>query len=313
MPDVSQLGFGTAGIGNHRRTYTDAESSELLQAAWDAGIRYFDTAPHYGLGLAERRLGDFLAGKPRSEYVVSTKVGRRLEPVAPPYGIDDEGFDVTATSRRRWDFGEDGVRDTLQDSLARLRLDHVDIAYLHDPERWDLSAALAGGVPALDRQRTAGLVGAVGVASMDSTALGAAASTDGVSVLMAAGRRTLATPDLASGLLDKWMARGEYVVAAAVFNGGLLSGPVTESSTFDYVPAPEDIRLRVRRISDICADHQTSLRTAALQYPLRHDAVRVVVVGGETPEQVGENAQALTTKVPDDLWADLVSEGLVPE
>jgi D-threo-aldose 1-dehydrogenase len=312
MPDVSQLGFGTAGIGNHRRKYTDAESSAVLQAAWDAGVRHFDTAPHYGLGLAERRLGDFLAGKARDDFVVSTKVGRRLESVEPPHGVDDEGFEVPATSQRRWDFGDDGVRDTLHDSLARLRLDHVDIAYLHDPERWDLSPALATGVPALQRQETAGLVGAAGVASMDSAALAAAAMTDGVSVLMAAGRRTLATPDLAPELLDRWTARGQYVVAAAVFNGGLLSGQVNESSTFDYGPAPEHIRLRVQRISDVCADHRASLRAAALQYPLRHDAVRIVVVGGDTPEQVRQNAEALTTNVPDDLWTDLRSQGLVP-
>jgi D-threo-aldose 1-dehydrogenase len=312
MPDVSQLGFGTAGIGNHRRKYTDAESSAVLEAAWDVGIRHFDTAPHYGLGLAERRLGDFLTRKARHEYVVSTKVGRRLESVEPPHDVDDEGFEVAATSRRRWDFSGDGVRDTLHDSLARLRLDHVDIAYLHDPERWDLSAALAAGVPALRHQETAGLIGSAGVASMDSTALCAAAMTDGVSVLMAAGRRTLATPDLGTELLDSWMARGQSVVAAAILNGGLLSGPVNESSTFDYVPAPANIRIRVQRISDICADHRTSLRTAALQYPLRHDAVRVVVVGGETPEQVRQNAQALTAKVPDGLWSDLASEGLVP-
>lgn len=312
MPDVSQLGFGTAGIGNHRRKYTDAESSAVLEAAWDVGIRHFDTAPHYGLGLAERRLGDFLTGKARHEYVVSTKVGRRLESVEPPHDVDDEGFEVPATSRRRWDFSGDGVRDTLHDSLARLRLDHVDIAYLHDPERWDLAAALAAGVPALRQQETAGLIGSAGVASMDSTALGAAAMTDGVSVLMAAGRRTLATPDLGTELLDSWMARGQSVVAAAILNGGLLSGPVNESSTFDYVPAPARIRIRVQRIFDICADHRTSLRTAALQYPLRHDAVRVVVVGGETPEQVRQNAQALTAKVPEGLWRDLASEGLVP-
>jgi D-threo-aldose 1-dehydrogenase len=312
MPDVSQLGFGTAGIGNHRRTYTDAESSELLQAAWDAGIRYFDTAPHYGLGLAERRLGDFLAGKPRSEYVVSTKVGRRLEPVAPPHGIDDEGFDVAATSQRRWDFSDDGIGQTLRDSLTRLRVAHVDVAYLHDPERWDLSGALASGMHALGVQQAEGFVLAPGVASMDSAALRVAVQVEGVAALMAAGRHTLATPDLAPQTLDGCLARGQVVVAAAVFNGGLLTGPVDESSTFDYAPAPEPVRRRVQRIADICADHETSLRTAALHYPLRHAAVQAVVVGGETPLQVRQNAAALMEEVPDALWQDLASEGLVP-
>jgi D-threo-aldose 1-dehydrogenase len=312
VPNASQLGFGTAGIGNHRRSRTDAEAHEVLQAAWDVGIRHFDTAPHYGLGLAEQRLGDFLAGKPRDAYVVSTKVGRRLEPAAPPHEIDDEGFDVVASARRTWDFTESGIRRTLHDSLARLRLDHVDIAYLHDPERWDLAAALAAGVPAMGSLTEEGLVGTPGVASMDAPALGAAAGTLGVVALMAAGRHTLATPDVSSDLLDGCVRRGQFMIAAAVFNGGLLSGPIDESSTFDYAPAPEALRRRVLRIADVCADHGTLMRTAALHYPLRHAAVSTVVVGGDTPEQVRHNAADLMTDVPPALWADLAEEGLVP-
>jgi D-threo-aldose 1-dehydrogenase len=314
MADITftRLGYGTASIGNHREELSDAEAGRILEAAWSSGIRYFDTAPHYGLGLAERRLGRFLAGQPRDQYVVSTKVGRLLQPNPAGAGhLDDEDFVVPATYRRVWDFSAAGVRRSIEESLDRLGLDRVDVLYLHDPERWDLHRGLAEGMPALVQARDEGLATAVGVGSMQNAALIAAARTGAADLLMVAGRYTLADQSGAADLLDACRHNKVGIVAAAVFNGGLLAGPVTAQSTFDYRPAPPAVLARTRRIEAVCADLGVPLRAAALQYPLRNPAVRSVVVGGTSPDQVRENAADVARDIPPQLWERLRADGLV--
>jgi D-threo-aldose 1-dehydrogenase len=314
MAEVSlpRLGYGAASIGNHRKALVDAEADRILEAAWGSGIRYFDTAPHYGLGLSERRLGRFLAGRPRDEYVVSTKVGRLLEP--DPAGadhLDDEDFVVPATYRRVWDFSAAGVRRSIEESLARLGLDRVDVLYLHDPERWDLRRGLAEGLPALVRARDEGLTTAVGIGSMQTAALLAAARTGAADLLMVAGRYTLADQIGAAELLDACRENEVGIVAAAVFNGGLLAGPITAASTFDYGPTPSAVLARARRIEAVCASFDVPLRAAALQYPLREPTVRSVVVGGTSPDQARENAADMARDIPPQLWERLRAEGLM--
>src|SRR5919205_4164171 len=189
MAEISlpRLGYGAAGLGNHRTQLSDADADRILEAAWVSGIRYFDTAPHYGLGLSERRLGRFLAGLPRDQYVVSTKVGRLLQPNPAGAGLlDDEDFIVPATYRRVWDFSPAGVRRSMEESLGRLGLDRVDVLYLHDPERWDLRRGLAEGLPALVRLRDEGLTTGIGIGSMQTAALVAAARTGVPDLLMVA-------------------------------------------------------------------------------------------------------------------------------
>lgn len=313
MSDLAfdRLGYGTAGIGNHIRPLTDDQARELLETAWEGGIRHFDTAPHYGLGLSERRLGLFLATKPRGEYVVSTKVGRLLEPN--PQGadrLDDEGFVVPAKTRRVWDFTEAGIRRSLQESLIRLGIGAVDVVYLHDPERWDLHAALELGLPALCRLREDGLVSAIGVASMSTDALLAGARSAVVDLVMAAGRYTLADQD-ATAVLSACAENGVGVVAAAVFNGGLLASTPSKESTFDYRAVPDDVLERARRIEAVCTAHGVPLAAAALQFPLQNDAVRSVVAGGVAPEQVRENVVNMSLPIPAALWEQLGAEGLV--
>lgn len=306
------LGYGCAGIGNHRRAMTDEHARALLDAAWEAGIRHYDTAPHYGLGLSERRLGAFLATKPRGEYVVSTKVGRLL--VDDPGGaskLDDEGFMVPALTRRVWDFTEDGVRRSLAASLERLGLDEVDVVYLHDPERWDLERGLGDGLPALAKLKAEGLAGRVGVGSMDAAALDAAARSGLVDVLMAAGRYTLADQSLADETLPVCVAEGVDVVAAAIFNGGLLADDPTPESTFDYAPVPADVLDRARRTAAVCARFGVPLAAAALHFPLRHPAVVAVVAGGVEPAHIATNAGYLWMGLPERLWDALGEEGLV--
>jgi D-threo-aldose 1-dehydrogenase len=309
---LPRTGFGAAGIGNHLRAVTDQEARELLQAAWESGVRHFDTAPHYGLGLSERRLGEFLATKPRSEFIVSTKVGRLLAPNPAGAGqLDDEDFVVPAEWKRVWDFTSSGVRRSLAGSLERLGLDSVDVVYLHDPERWNLPAALDEGLPALSGLRSAGLVTAIGVASMSTDALLAAADSGSVDLLMAAGRFTLADQSAATEVLPACERHGVRVVSAAIFNGDLLATSPDESSTFDYATVPGEVLDRARKIEAVCASYGVPLRAAALQYPFRHGVVSAVMVGGQHPDQIRSNTEDVALPIPAELWAHLQTDGLV--
>jgi D-threo-aldose 1-dehydrogenase len=303
---TSRLGYGAAGIGNHLHAVSDEEAQILLETAWASGIRLFDTAPHYGLGLSERRLGAFLRDKPREDYQVSTKVGRLLVEW-PEHGtaLDDEGFVVPATHRRVWDFSADGVARSVEESLGRLGLDRVDVLYLHDPERHDLDVGLAEGLPALARMREAGVIRRVGVGSMDHRALLGAARSGIADELMVAGRYTLADLAAEVDVLPACSRHSVEVVAAAVFNGGLLASTPAPSSTFDYRTVPRDVLRRAQALHEVCAKHAVPLRAAALQFPLRHPVVTRVVAGGVTPGQVRENARLIATPLPEAFWADI--------
>lgn len=311
---ATQLGLGGAGIGNHRSALDETTAHAVLEEAWLAGVRLFDTAPHYGLGLSERRLGTFLAGRARDEFRVSTKVGRRLVAQENPNGaLDDEGFIVRADLRREWDFTEAGVRATVEESLTRLGLDYIDAAYLHDPERWDLGPALTSGLRALDSLRQEGLVRAIGVASMDAEALLTAARTGLVDELMVAGRYTLVDHSAGRDLLPLCVESDVDVVAAAVFNGGLLAERPSAASTFDYGAVPPAILARATRLEGLCSAAGVPLAAAALQFPLRHRAVQRVVVGAIEPGQIATNLRLLATTIPESLWADLEMAGDVAE
>src|ERR1019366_7931082 len=218
---LTELSLGCAQLGNLYRAITDEQARATVDAAWERGIRYFDTAPHYGLGLSERRLGAALAGRPRSDFVLSTKVGRRLEPLSPAGQVDDEGFDVTATHRRVWDFSRDGVIRSLEASLERLGVDAVDIVYLHDPDEYRREA-LDTAYPALEELRARGIVSAIG-AGMNQTGMLAdfARHTD-MDILMLAGRYTLLEQSALDELLPSCETRRIGIVAAGVFNSGLL-------------------------------------------------------------------------------------------
>jgi D-threo-aldose 1-dehydrogenase len=313
--DLGPLGYGAANLGNLYRAMTDDEAWAVLDAAWDSGIRYFDTAPHYGLGLSERRLGRFLATKPRDDFVLSTKVGRLLRP-SPETGnrLDDANqFVVPAALRRAWDFSADGVRRSLEESLQRLGLDAVDVLFLHDPEEYDLGPALATGIPALAELRTEGLVTAVGVGSKSTEALLAGVRTQVLDLVMVAGRYTLVEQPALDEVIPACRASGVGIVAAAVFNSGLLASPRPGAhARYEYAAVPPQILRRARRIEEVCAEHGVELPVAALQFPLREKAVRTVVVGGATPAQVRENAARMRAAVPAELWSRLDAEGLVP-
>jgi D-threo-aldose 1-dehydrogenase len=307
------LGFGGANLGNLHAPMTDDEAAALLEAAWDAGIRYFDTAPHYGLGLSERRLGRFLAGKPRAEYVVSTKAGRLLEPSPATAGErDGDLYAVPADVRRVWDFTAGGVRRSLEESLQRLGLDRVDVLYLHDPEGAGLDAALATGVPAVLGLREEGLVDAVGVGSTSTGALVAAARAGGLDLLMVAGRYTLLEQPAAAELLPECRERGIGVVAAGVLNSGLLASPRPGAGArYEYLEAPPEVLARARRLAEVCAGFGVELPAAALRFPRREPVVRSVVLGAASVAELRETVARAHAPVPDELWDALAAQGMV--
>jgi D-threo-aldose 1-dehydrogenase len=293
------LVFGGAPIGGLYAPVSDQAAAATLQAAWDAGIRAFDTAPHYGVGLSERRIGDFLSGRPRAEFVVCTKVGRRLVPAA---GLVDgaDGFYGTPALSRIRDYSADGALRSLEDSLRRLRLDRVDVALIHDPDD-HLAEALDGAYPALARLREDGTVGAIGV-GVNSAALAEwFASRCDLDCVLVAGRYTLLDDSAAASLFPLCLARGVAVLAAGVFNSGILAG----GTRYDYALAPPPVLARARRIAEVCARYDVPVAAAALRYVLRHPAVTAAVVGARTPDEIRADAGYLGFPVPDALWAEL--------
>ncbi len=311
---VSNLGLGCAAQGNLFRSRNEEEVIAVFEASWDAGVRHFDTAPHYGLGLSEQRLGRFLATKPRDEFIVSTKVGRLLRPNPDWDGatLDDQGFAVPARLRREWVVSLEGVRASLEESLNRLGLERVDVLYLHDPEVAGIEGAVQIGMESLARVREDGLADRIGVGSMVPRTLLAGAQTGLADLLMVAGRYTLLDQSVAPEVLEACDQYGTRIVAAALFNSGLLADTPRSGAMFDYAEVPTAVLHRAQAIADICAAHGVDLPTAALHYPLLDPRVETVVVGADSPEQITQNRSRLGETVPSQLWDDLDRQGLVP-
>ncbi|GAA1720201.1 aldo/keto reductase [Isoptericola hypogeus] len=309
---LTGLGYGAAQAGNLYRATSDAETHAALDAAWAAGVRYVDTAPHYGLGLSERRVGAWAATRPREELVVSTKVGRLLVPSPETAHLRDEGmFDVPAATRRVWDFSRDGVLRSLEASLERTGLDRIDVVYLHDPDDHE-EQAFAEALPALVELRDQGVVGAVGAGMNQSAMLSRFVTEADVDVVMCAGRFTLLEQPALADLLPAAAARGVGVVVAGVYNSGLLARDVVpEDATYDYAQAPPAVLARTRRIAAVCGEHGVTLPEAALAYVRTHPAVASTVVGLRTADQVRQAVERHTAVVPAALWTALVDEGLL--
>jgi D-threo-aldose 1-dehydrogenase len=304
------LGLGCAQLGNLYHAMSDDTAHAVVDTAWARGIRYFDTAPHYGLGLSERRLGAALKSHPRDEYTISTKVGRLL--VDNPGGAgerDTEGFDVPRTHVRRRDYSRDGTLRSLEASLGRLGLDRVDLAFVHDPED-HVEEALAGGLPALAELRDQGVLRGIGLGMNVDAALAGFVRRFDVDVVLVAGRYTLLEQSALDELLPLCARRGVRVIAAGVFNSGILATH-PPGGTYDYAAAPPELVDRATRIAEVCARHGVELPHAAIALPAAHPAVTTVLVGADTPAQVDADADRAATPVPDALWADLVAEGLL--
>ncbi|MBD3148610.1 aldo/keto reductase [Microbispora camponoti] len=300
---LGRYGLGTAPLGGLFAPVSEDEAEQVLAAAWQAGIRYFDTAPHYGSGLAEERLGRFLRALPRdaaAEAVVSTKVGRLL---VPGQG-EEEGFPGRTGFVRVRDYSREGVLRSLDDSLTRTGLDHFDLVFIHDPDdHWEQAAGQA--FPALAELRDQGVIGAVGAGMNQAEMLTRFVRETDLDAVLVAGRYTLLDRSAAEQLLPECERRGVAVVAGGVFNSGILAGGVT----FDYDAAPPEVLERVRELGRACAAHGVPLPAAALRFPHRHPAVANVLIGARSAEEITEDLALAAADIPDALWEDLDHAG----
>jgi D-threo-aldose 1-dehydrogenase len=310
--ELGALGLGAANLGNLYRAMDDETSTSIVDTAWRDGVRYFDTAPHYGLGLSEERLGRALSSRPRDNYVISTKVGRLLvDSPATASGSDlSSGFAVSASRRRQWDFSEAGIRRSLEQSLDRLGLQHIDVLYLHDPEEFDLGDALGSGLPALEKLRDEGLVTSIGIGSKSVEALELAVELGNLDLVMIAGRYTLLDQSAARRLLPLCDVRGVTAVAVAVYNSGILAQTApTITSHYEYGRVSEQIFEQAVRLSQECNEFGVTLPAVAMQFPLRNPQVSCVVMGASSPAQAQQNVARMRTPIPEELWMRLEQTG----
>lgn len=287
---LPRIGIGTGALGHLYTAVSDEQAEVTLEHAYDAGIRFFDTAPLYGAGLAERRLGRVLRSKQREEFVISTKVGRL---------VDAEG----PTGSWHFDFSYDGIMRSFEASLRRLGLDRVDILHLHDPET-HVEEATDSGVRALRQLRDEGTIAAFGVGMNKAATLVRIADTTDIDCLLVANRFTLLDRTAETALLRVCVRKEIAAIAAGVFNSGLLASPAP-GATFNYEPAPADLIERAWTLAEICARHGVPLKAAALQFPFRHPAVNAILIGPRSIAELDDDLQLLSLTIPDDLWADV--------
>ncbi len=304
---ATELGLGGGPIAGHGVPTSEQDAREAVDAAWAGGVRYFDTAPHYGLGLSERRMGAALADRPRSEFIISTKVGRTLEPNPSPTGSDLEagGFAVRDDLRRRFDYSADAIRRGLEQSLERLGLDRVDVVYVHDADD-HVEEAISEALPALAKMRDEGMVAAIGVGMNQWQAPLRMVQESDVDVVMLAGRWTLLDRS-GRPLLDACAERGVRVVAAAPFNSGVLAAPRPDprTTTFNYGQVPAPVLAAAQQMADMCEAAGTTLPAAAVQFPLREEVVGSVVCGLRSGREVAAAIDAYESPIPEELWDEL--------
>ncbi|WP_309084607.1 aldo/keto reductase [Chelativorans sp.] len=316
--EVTAFGFGTAPLGEHKMLVPEAAAEETLEAAFQSGIRYFDTAPFYGYGLAEHRVGRFLRQGPRSECVFSTKVGRLLR----PRRAADQGprpFKGGLEFEPVFDYSYAGTMRSIEDSLQRLGLARIDIALIHDIDRWThgdafparLREALDGAYPALCRLRSEGVVAAIGIGVNEVQTCLDFAEHGELDCIMLAGRYTLLEQDAIEKLLPLCAQRKISLLVAAPFNSGILATGSVENAQYNYRPAPPEVLGRVRSIEAVCGEYDVPLAAAALQFPLGHPAVASVVAGAVSAVEVERNRVLMHHPVPLDFWLDLKSRGLL--
>jgi D-threo-aldose 1-dehydrogenase len=317
----TELGFGTAPLGNLYRAVTEAEAEAILDAAWAGGVRYYDTAPLYGFGVAERRLGRALYGAPRDDYVLSTKVGRLLRPCLPENrdGIG-KWFDVPAR-QEVYSFTYDGVMRSIDFSLERMGVDRFDILYVHDidvPNQGSRAAVdarvdelMRGGYYALLSLRDQGVIRAFGAGVNEWEVCEELTRRGDFDIFLLAGRYTLLEQEALTSFLPLAESRGIGIVIGGPYNSGILATGPVEGAYYDYEPAPPGIRERVGRIEAVCRDHGVAMVEAAFRFPLRHPAVVSVIPGGQTQAEMAQNLEVAAATIPSALWDDLKAQGLM--
>ena len=305
--DVTELSFGTAPLGNLFEAVTDEVAEAALEVAWNSGVRFFDTAPLYGHGLSEKRLGRFLRGKPRDSYTLASKVGRLLRADVPPE--PRQSFVNTPPVNPVFDFSYDATMRSLEESLERLGLDRIDLLHIHDPDD-HFKEALNGSYRALDELRSEGVIGAVGAGMNQWQMLARLAREGDFDCFLLAGRYTLLDQSAFANLMQLAADRGIAIIAAGVFNSGVLADP-KPNARFNYQQAPPELIEKARRIAAVCARHGVPLKTAAVQFPIAHPAVPTVLIGSRSAAQVAENARGFEAPIPGQLWEELKVEGLL--
>jgi len=321
--NFTELGCGTAPLGNLYSAVDDEVAQQTLDTAWQCGSRYFDTAPLYGLGLAETRLNRFLRGKKRDDYVLSTKVGRLLK-VCEPKKRTGIGFFFDTPSRQEvYDYSYDGVMRSVEISLERLGVDRIDILYAHDIDRFNhgtrtatdarIDEFMCGGYYALLSLREQGVVAAIGAGLNEWQACQSLAERGDFDLFLLAGRYTLLEQEALDSFLPLCKKRGIGIVLGGPYNSGILATGPIKDAYYNYAKAPAKIRKKVTQISNICRAHNVDLKEAALRFPLLHPSVVSVIPGGQSPEQVQNNFDALDRKIPRALWSELKTEGLLRE
>ena len=297
--ELPTLGFGGAPLGNLFESIDEQIARDTVDAAWEAGIRLFDTAPLYGSGLSERRLGDALRDRPRNDYVLSTKIGRLFHPGADP----DSLFRDTPALHSVFDFSRDGVLRSLESSLDRLGVDRIDIVHVHDPDD-HLDQAIAESIPALVELRDQGVIGAVGCGMNSASPLIRIVDEADLDVVLIAGRYTLLDRSAGSELLPLCAERNVQVIAGGVFNSGLLADP-DANRTFDYVEALPEIVERALALARRCRTYDIPLAAAAIQFVLRHPAITSVIFGVRSRHEIETDVSAANMNIPDALWDEL--------
>ncbi len=306
---VSQLGLGTAQLGGLFESLAQKDVDDLLEFAIQEKITYFDTAPHYGKGVAERRLGSHLARYPRDSWVISTKVGRLL--VSAQGTFDEEFADSDAGVERRFDYSEKGVRQCFEESLQRLGVDCLDIVYIHDPDDY-ADVAIGETFPVLAQLKAEGLIKSIGVGMNETEIPIRFIKETDIDVVMIAGKYTLLDYSALDELLPVALDRGVSIIAAGVFNSGVLANPKLGSHYF-YEPAPESVIARAQYIEKELSNFGVTLKQAALQFPMRHPAVKAVVVGCRSAASLQENIKNFDKPIPDNAWhkiSELHSESM---
>ncbi len=318
---LTELGFGTAPLGNLYRAISDEDAHDILTLAWDSGVRYYDTAPLYGFGLSETRLNRFLRDKPRDEYVLSTKVGRLLQPV-PPAERDGQGkwFDVP-NRREIYDYSYDGVMRSFEFSLERLGVDRVEMLFAHDIDLANhgsqqvldakFDELMGGGHQALVELRDQGVIKAFGVGVNEWQPCQTLAERGDFDLFLLAGRYTLLEQEALESFLPLCEKRGLGIILGGAYNSGILATGPKPGAFYNYDPAPQNIFDKVGEIQSLCQHHGVRLVDAAFQFPLHHPSVLTVIPGGQGVAEMQSNLAAAHSDIPTALWVDLKSKGLM--
>jgi len=317
--DITDMGFGAAPIGNFLRPISEDESAAMINRAWDAGIRYFDTAPYYGHGLSEARLGQNLRGRTRNQFVLSSKVGRVLEP-ARRKDIDFKPWVDGLPFNCRFDYSYDGTMRSFEDSLQRLGLEYIDILFIHDADVFThgpelqkvyFKQAMEGCYRALIKLRDQGLVKAIGAGVNNSEVMLDFMKMGDFDTLLVAGRYTLLEQDPLDELLPLCERRGAALVIGGGFNGGILATGAVPGAKWNYAPAPEHIVQKVKKIEATCKKFNVPLAAAALQFLLAHPAVASHVPGTRNVAQMEQNIRLVGDPIPSEFWQELKTADLI--